>query len=252
MNQSIQITDGCARVDGKELFGEINLSFEPGTLTCILGPNGAGKSSLLKALSGLSKLHTGEVRLEGRNMAAFNPADRARKVSYLPQIRPLAWPIGVADAVALGRFAYGASPGQLREADRRAVEAAIEKCDLNPLRQRRTDTLSGGELARVHMARVFASEAPNLLADEPLAALDPRHQLRIMDLLTSYCRSGGCAVVVMHDMALAARYADRLVWMLDGRVQADGSPTETLTSDVIKKVFCVDAKISGDQISLTV
>lgn len=253
MTQMLEISAGTAKAGHQSLFKEVSLNFCPGEFTCILGPNGAGKSSLLKTLAGLQKLTSGGVKLDGQPIELFSPISRARLMSYLPQIRPLAWPIRVEDAVALGRFAYGAAPGgSLSERDRDAVNTALTACDLTELTTRRTDTLSGGELARVHIARALAGKAPILLADEPMAALDPRHQLRIMDLIRSYASDGGSAIVVMHDMSLAAKYADRLIWMKNGCVVADGPPSETLTPDTIHTVFEVTAEITGNQITLTV
>ncbi|MEM8617125.1 MAG: ABC transporter ATP-binding protein, partial [Pseudomonadota bacterium] len=129
-------------------------------------------------------------------------------------------------------------------------DRAIAACDLISLTHRRADTLSGGELARMHCARAFAAEAPLLVADEPTAALDPRHQFRILDLIAEYVEQGGGALVVLHDIQMAARYASRLIWMKDGRILADGPPKETLTVERLQTVYDIRAKIDGLKIDM--
>jgi iron complex transport system ATP-binding protein len=175
------------------------------------------------------------------------PAERARYVSYLPQRRPLAWPNKVHDIVALGRFAHGAALGRLGPEDAQAVREAIAACDLETLATRDADTLSGGEIARVHFARALAARAPLLIADEPTAALDPMHQLGIANLLRQFVDGGGGALVVLHDVGLAARFADRLIWMRDGRIVADGTPTGTLSAELMHQVYGVRAHVARDE-----
>lgn len=232
--------------DGVMLVSEADLTVAPGEFVVLLGPNGAGKTSLLRASIGLGTA-TGSATLDGKPTAATTPAKRARALSYLPQMRPLAWPVRVRDVVALGRFAHGVTLGRLSVGDAEAVERALLRCDLIALADRATDTLSGGELARVHLARALAAEAPLIVADEPVAALDPRHQHRVMGLLRDFVRGGGGALAVLHDLALAAAYADRLVWMKDGRVVAEGPVRETMTVERIAQVYGVRARvIDGD------
>ncbi|RIJ31326.1 ABC transporter ATP-binding protein [Henriciella algicola] len=227
-----------------------NLSLRTGELVALLGPNGAGKTSLLRSALGLEKRATGSALLNGADSERLSPMQRARQVAYLPQQRPLAWPNTVRDVIALGRFAYGAAPGRLSAADAEAVDRAIGVCDLSTLTERQADTLSGGELARVHCARAFAAEAPLLVADEPVAALDPRHQFRIMDMMRTFVNDGGGALVVLHDIALAARYADRMVWMKDAEIVADGSPEDTLTTERMAEIYGVRARIDGRSVEI--
>lgn len=231
---------------GATLVADADLTVAPGELVVLLGPNGAGKTSLLRAAIGLTDA-SGSATLNGHATASMPPAVRARALSYLPQMRPLAWPARVRDVVALGRFAHGVTLGRLSPRDAQAVEAALVRSDLAALADRATDTLSGGELARVHLARALAAEAELIVADEPVAALDPRHQHRVMGLLRDFVREGGGALAVLHDLALAAAYADRLVWMKDGRVVAEGSVRETMTVERIAQVYGVRARIiDGD------
>ena len=234
-------------VAGTSILRDVTVSLQPGELVAILGPNGAGKTSLLRALMGLTKISSGSAELNGVMCYEMAPQDRARLVSYLPQRRPLAWPNRVIDVVALGRFAHGAALGRLNPEDAAAVADAITACDLNKLAERATTTLSGGELARVHFARAIAAKTPLLVADEPVAELDPRHQIRIADLLRHYVDDGGGALVVLHEIALAARVADRLVWMKSGRIFAEGTPAETLTSQMMEDVYGVRAHVGNDE-----
>jgi len=234
----------------KKLLDTASFSLKAGELIALLGPNGAGKTSLIRAALGLEKKTSGEASLEGRRIASLTPIERARRIAYLPQIRLLAWPNIVRDVVSLGRYSHGAAPGRLNPIDAAAVDKAIEACDLGHLADRRANTLSGGELGRVHCARAFAAEAPLLIADEPTAALDPRHQFRIMDLIKAYVANGGGALVVVHDVNLAMRYATKLIWMKEGRILASGSPEETLSAERLEAVYGVRASVNGLKIEM--
>ncbi len=236
--------------DGATLVDDASFRFRTGELVALLGPNGAGKTTLLRAALGLVPPAGGTATLAGDDTQRLSPRKRARQASYLPQLRPLAWPSPVRDVVALGRFSHGAALGRLGDADRRAVAGALESCGLAALADRATDTLSGGELARVHFARAFAAEAPLLIADEPVAALDPRHQHRVMELVRSFVDKGGGALVVLHDIGIAARFADRLLWMRGGRVVADGTPAETLSAERLAEVYGVRASVEGLRVQI--
>ncbi|MEL6727346.1 MAG: ABC transporter ATP-binding protein [Pseudomonadota bacterium] len=240
-NISIDIGQDC-------LVSDASFELNPRELTVLLGPNGAGKTSLLRGSLGLQALSNGTSTLSGVPLSNLSPTERARQVAYLPQIRPLAWPNRVQDVVALGRFSHGAAIGRLSPKDSDAVDRALSDCDLLYLRDRDTQTLSGGELARVHCARAFATKAPLLIADEPTAALDPRHQFRILDLIKAYVDKGGGALLVLHDIELAARYATRLIWMKQGRIVTNGSVAETLTADRLANVYGVAAQVDGQKV----
>ena len=232
------------------LVDDASFRLSPGELIVLLGPNGAGKTSLIRASLGLEKPSRGLATLGGADTHSLSPIARARRVAYLPQIRPLAWPNTVRDVVALGRFSHGAALGRLNGVDSKAVERAIKACDLTHLAHRSADTLSGGELARMHCARAFAAEAPLLIADEPTAALDPRHQYRILDMIAAFVEQGGGALVVLHDIQLAARYASRLIWMQNGRIMADGPPAETLTAGRLETVYGIRASVEGLRVDM--
>ena len=227
----------------REVLQGASLRVGPGEMVVLLGPNGAGKTVLLRAVLGLVKRSRGSVRAGGDDPARLPAGERARRIAYLPQSRTLGWPVRVRDVVALGRFAHGASPGRLRGEDAAAVERALSACDLDTLAERRCDTLSGGELSRTHVARAVAAEAPLLLADEPTEALDPLHQHQVMSLIRGYADAGNGALVVLHEAALAARFADRLAWIHEGRIVADGPPEETLTPERMAEVYGVRATV---------
>ncbi|MEO0816841.1 MAG: ABC transporter ATP-binding protein [Pseudomonadota bacterium] len=241
----------CVDAGERHLVKTASFRLSPRELVAIVGPNGAGKTSLLRAALGLVSPSSGQASLNGVNVHDLSAMDRARQVAYLPQTRPLAWPSRVRDIVALGRFSHGAAPGRLKGADAEAVDRALKAADLTERADRTSDTLSGGELARMHFARAVATEAPLLIADEPVAALDPRHQFRTLDLIQDFVARGGGALVVLHDLNLAARYASRLIWMQDGAIIADGAPGKTLTPERIRTVFGLNAQISPEGVLLT-
>jgi iron complex transport system ATP-binding protein len=243
------LADVVVSMGARPVLNGITLRVSPGELVTLLGPNGAGKTTLLRAALGLVPCERGGVALGGNDPAGLPSLERARRAAYLPQQRPLAWPLSVRDVVSLGRFAFGAVPGRLRGEDAAAVDAAIHACDLQALEARRADALSGGELSRVHVARAMAARAPLLLADEPIAALDPLHQIQVMTLLRAYVDAGNAALVVLHDAALAARFSHRLAWLCGARLLADGPPRDTLTAERMAEVYAVDAAVSrvGDE-----
>ena len=245
---NLRISNLTIRTKQTVLVDRASTHLSAGELVVLLGPNGAGKTSLIRGALGLIKPASGTSELDNRAISLMPPTERAQKISYLPQIRPLAWPNRVRDVVALGRFSHGATIGRLAREDQSAIDNAISACDLTHLQDRTADTLSGGELARMHCARAFAANAPLLVADEPIAALDPRHQFRILDLIKTYVEQGGGALLVLHDIELAARYASRLIWMKDGRIIADGSVKETLSAERLAEVYGVSATVADNRI----
>lgn len=226
----------------RALLQPTDLALARGELTAIVGPNGAGKSTLVRALLGLVK-HAGHVHLDDAVLAAFAPKERARSIAYLPQGQSHAWPLSVEAVVALGRYPHGRPSGNPfgRDPDG-VVDQVIDSMGLSNMRRRSVLTLSGGEQMRVAMARALAVRADFLLADEPLASLDPRYQFEIMDALAREARQGHGVVVVLHDLALAAQYADRIVLLNRGAVAADGSATDVLTDEIVGAAFGVRCK----------
>lgn len=229
----------------KRLVDTVSLDARGGELVAIVGENGAGKSSLLRAIAGYVRPSAGVVTVDGHDVMAMTSRARARAIGWLPQAMPLAWPVKVRDAVAIGRFAHGGLPGRLSPADAAALERAMQACDLIELADRSMAHLSGGELGRVHLARTMVGESGLLIADEPVAALDPRHRLGIMRLLRAQADAGQALVVVLHDLALAARFADRIVGMKQGRVLMDGPPVEVMSPAWIQTLFGVEAEVDS-------
>jgi iron complex transport system ATP-binding protein len=231
------VTDMTLAEGGVTLVDGASFSLAGGELVVVIGENGAGKSSLLRGIIGYRPLSGGTVAVDGQSVAAMTATERARAIGWLPQSVPLAWPIRVRDAVALGRFGHGGVPGKMSGADSAIVERALTQCDLLAFADRSTATLSGGELARVHLARCIATQAPLLLADEPVAALDPRHQIAVMEMLKANARAGAGVLVVLHDLALAGRFADRVIGMKGGRIVAEGSVADVMAPDQLERLF---------------
>ncbi len=239
---ALELQGVTVRLAGREVLREVSANLQNGALTALLGPNGAGKTTLLRAIAGLIP-SAGRMLLAGADVSALSLQERARRVSYLPQGHVAHWPLPVRDIVALGRYAAGArDPSRLGEADRRIVEAAMERTDCLRFADRNVQTLSGGERARVMLARVLAADAPVILADEPTAALDPRHQLSVMGLLQAEARRGALVVAVTHDITLAARFADRVILLADGSVAADAGPAEALDDARMAEVYGVSVR----------
>ena len=242
------------RVKDIPLVDAASFVLAPGSVTALVGPNGAGKTTLLRLALGLLDATSGDVFFDGKPMRALSLTERARAVGYLPQVRPLTWPQPVRDIVALGRFAYGGASGRLSADDQAAVDRAVTACRLKGFEERAADTLSGGELARVHLARALAGETPVLVTDEPVGALDPRQQHQTMQLFSQLAREGRTILTVIHDLDLAARYADQVLWMHHGTIVAHGSPRETFTPERLRVVFGIDGVVenSGDSLRLTI
>ncbi|MDB6452893.1 ABC transporter ATP-binding protein [Falsirhodobacter sp. 20TX0035] len=208
----------------------VDLSLNAGEFAALLGPNGAGKTTLLRAALGLLPA-TGH-----SSVAALPLAGRARAAAFLPQTRDIAWPMPVADIVALGGVAQTPDPAQ--------VEQALTALDLLPLRHRPATELSGGEQARVLIARALAQDTPLLLADEPIAGLDPAAQIAAMRVFARRAAAGRTVLASLHDPGLAARHCTRLILMKGGRIHADGPPMDVLTADNLAQVFGIRAHVT--------
>lgn len=246
---NLTVTSLCILADGHALVKDVSFHVSPGEIVTLIGPNGAGKSMTLRGTLGLVPA-TGSVTLDDRMLATLSATERARQIAYLPQTIAMAWPAIVRDVVALGRFSHGAAPGRLSKMDADAVETALADCGLEALAHRTVDSLSGGELARVHCARAFCANTPFLIADEPVASLDPAQAFRIMDLLRHKANKGLGVLVVLHDIALAAHYADRMIMMKDGSVVATGPVDTILSAKSLNYLFGVQATVSGRQIQM--
>ena len=249
---NIRLENVAVALGKRDVVQNASASFAPGTLTGIVGLNGAGKSTLARAMLALVP-HTGRILVDDAEVATMSRAGLAKRVAYLPQGQTLHWPLTVERLVELGRLPHLAPMSRIGEADTAAIERAIDRADVAGLRDRIATELSGGERARVLLARALAVEAPALIADEPLASLDPGHQIDVMELLQSEARAGGVVIAVLHDLTMAARYCDRLVLIDSGTVVADGTPAEVLTPENLKSVYGIDAKVelTGDWPTIT-
>ncbi|HZH50722.1 MAG TPA: ABC transporter ATP-binding protein [Microvirga sp.] len=236
----------------RRVLSEIDLALESGRFTVIVGPNGAGKSTLLRTLAGLLAPAEGTVTLDGVPVPRLGAADRARAIAYLPQSGAVAWPLPVREVVALGRLPHGERPDALSAAGRAAVADALAAADLGGFESRPATELSGGERARVLLARALATKAPILLADEPVAALDPRHELIVLEVLRAQARAGALVVAIMHNLTLAARFADDIVLLDGGRLQAHAPPAEVLTEARLAASFGISAHVSREAGGLVV
>lgn len=231
----------------------IDLRIEPGALVGVIGPNGAGKSTLARAVTGLVRPSAGEVRLDDSPVHGLGRAGLSRKIAYLPQGQTVHWPLTVERLVALGRLPHLAPFSAIGAADRVAIERAMERAEILSLRDRLVTELSGGERARALIARALAVEAPALIADEPLAALDPGHQLQIMELLRAESAGGMLVIAVLHELAMAARFCDRLILIHGGRLIADGPPQTVLTPENLSGCYNIHAwtgEIEGQAVVL--
>jgi iron complex transport system ATP-binding protein len=223
------------------IVADASLCISSGEMVGLIGPNGAGKSTLLKAMLGIRARAAGTITLDGRDFLTLPGRERGRSVSFLPQERRVEWRLPAYDVVMLGRYPHVSGFGGPTSQDRAAVERALQDVDGKGLADRAVAVLSGGEKSRILLARALAVEAPILLADEPITALDPYHQLHVMEILKERARSGVGVLAVLHDLAFAMRFMDRLVLMDKGSVVADGKPAEVLTPERLAAVYRIDA-----------
>ena len=225
----------------------VTLSVQPGEMVALVGPNGAGKTTLMRAALGLVPVHGGAIELSGEPINTLSPEARARRAAYLAQERTVAWSLTGGDIAALGRFAWGGGRAyDALDADSRAaVDFALEAADATALKDRPVHQLSGGEQARLHLARLLAASAPLLLADEPVAGLDPCHQLEALSALKAQTECGAAILVSLHDLTLAERFADQIAVLETGRLATIGPAQSVLDDAVLKQVFGVIRRTDG-------
>jgi len=213
-----------------------SLTLNAGELTVLAGPNGAGKTTLARAMAGLIP-SSGAMTFDGIALATIPSRSRARALAYLPQGHEFHWPMSVEHIVALGREPHADPFSQASATDRAAIAHAMESTSVADMADRIVTTLSGGERARVALARALATEAAVLIADEPIASLDERHQLIVMELLREIAHGGAAVLAIIHDLTLAMRFADRVVLMNQGRIVANDAPRQALTAERIAEIF---------------
>lgn len=232
------------RLGTRTVLSGASTSLASGELVAIVGANGAGKSTLLRALAGLVPVSDGDVRVGSRPIASLGSVQLGREVAYLPQERAVHWPLSCHAVVALGRLPHLAPGSGLRAADLHIVSAALAAMDAGALADRPVTELSGGERARVLVARALAQDTPVLLADEPTAGLDPAHALALFEVFERLRSEGRGIAVALHDLSLAARFATRVVLLKHGRVIADGPVDATLSAERMAEAFGVRARLA--------
>lgn len=220
---------------GRNILEGVSVDVRAGEVVVLVGPNGAGKSTLLAALSGDQPVVAGRVDVDGTDLNHWTPLDMARRRAVLPQKHTIGFSFTASQVVRMGRAPWVGTASEDRDGD--AVAAAMKTCDVEAFAHRPFAALSGGEQARVALARVLAQETSTVLLDEPTAALDLGHQEAVMSVARSRAADGDAVVVVLHDLALAAAYADRIVVLENGRIAADGPPASVLREDLLTRVY---------------
>jgi len=241
----------AVRFGHRLILDNVDFKVKRGEVIGVLGPNGAGKSTLLKAILKLVP-YSGLVKLHNRSIHDYSAAEFGRTIAYLPQDRDVAWPMTVAAVVALGRLPHRGPMSSQTEKDNEAIKGAMAALDVANLGARRISELSGGERARVLMARALAQNTPILLADEPTAGLDPAHQISLLSLFRKLAGEGLLIIFTLHELHFAAQWCDRLILLDQGRLVADGPPSKVLTAERIGSVYNCNVRIIEDASGLVV
>ena len=226
----------CVELGGKAVLRDVSLSFARGRVTAVLGPNGAGKTSLVRALAGVISFQGG-LFIDDTPLPSLSLNERAQRIGYLPQDGAPAWNVTVRELVSLGRLPHRSGFAGEGDADRAAIEEALAATDTVHLAKRTVDTLSGGERARAKIARVLAGEPDWILADEPLANLDPPHQRDVLALFRGAAEAGKGVIVVLHQLNAAMRVADDVVLLRDGAVLEAGPRDDVMTPAMLEAAF---------------
>jgi iron complex transport system ATP-binding protein len=240
-----ELCDVAARQGSRLALSNASLALNAGEILGVLGPNGAGKTTLLRAGLGLLPLHGGEAMLQSRAVGGLSEGERARLVGYLPQERRVGWNLSAARIASLG--APHLSPANAMQVGRES----LSRVGLQGFEARGVLDMSGGERARVLLARLLATGAPLLVADEPAAGLDPDAQLLTLELLRAEADRGAAVAVTLHDLTLAARACDRLVVLHEGKIASQGPPDQALTPQVLSEVFKLDGALIDTPAGLT-
>jgi iron complex transport system ATP-binding protein len=241
------ITAGYGR--DRPIVENVDLEIRTGEVTVLIGPNGCGKSTLLKTIGRLLKPRTGTIHVDDLDVLQSDPKKVARTIAYLPQSPIVPSAITVERLIGYGRAPHQSLLGIQSPRDREMVDAAIALTGLESLRLKPVAELSGGQRQRAFIAMALAQDTPYIMLDEPTTFLDIRHQIETLQLVRRLHDSGRTSIVVLHDIAQAARYGDRLVVMRDGRIVAEGAPDEVVTADLISDVYGITCLIGRDPAS---
>ena len=243
MTELIAANIGVSR-GGRIILRDIELRATNGEFIAVIGPNGAGKSTLLSALAGLLPPDRGSIGLDGRALASVRASELARRRAYLPQDPRCEWPISVERLVGLGLTPVLPVFGGFSPAQESRIAQVLRDCDLLEQRHQAATTLSGGEFARAMLARALVGDPDILIVDEPTEGLDPRHRIEAAHRLRALSSEGKLVIASVHDLTLAARYATRIVALHRGRIAADGPAPHTMTPELLRRIFDVDALIN--------
>lgn len=237
------------QIGANRILEDVSLELPGGSLLGVIGPNGAGKSSLLNILAGIQPPDEGTLLLRGQSYGSFERRRFAQELAYLEQHARVSWPLLTEKVVELGRSPYQHRYAKLGDEDQAAIDLAVSTTGIERLLGRVISTLSLGEQMLVALTRVFAAQPALILADEPVAALDPYHQLLIMELLQNHARQDGdhAALIVLHDLSLAARFCDRLLLMNEGRIVAAGRPAEVLSDENLREFYKINCYSDFEQ-----
>ena len=241
---SLRAENVSVRLGSRLVVEKLSLDVKPGELVAVAGANGAGKSTTLKLLAGLIAPEAGGVALDGKPLGQFGGAELGRRLAYLPQDRTVHWALKSERVVALGRLPHRSFAAGENEKDRAAIASAMARMDVAEFKDRSVAKLSGGERARVLVARALAQEAEYLVTDEPAAGLDPAHSLALFEELARLAREGHGILTALHDLSFAARFATRLVLLKGGVCLAEGPPARVLSKENLAAAFGIDAVIS--------
>lgn len=236
---ALTLDGATVALGGRDVLRSMSAQFADGRVTVVLGPNGAGKSTLAQLIAGILTPHAGAALIDGAPIAGLTARDRARRIGYLPQALAAHWDMRVEELVALGRLPHRGAFAALSTTDREAIAAAMAATDTQRFASRSIGTLSGGEAARVHLARVLAGTPDWIIADEPLEGLDPAHRLEVLDRLRAAAMAGAGVIVILHDLTHAARVADDALLIRDGEIVAMGAARDVLTPAILAPVYGV-------------
>ena len=225
----------------RKVLEDLDISIEKGEMVGLIGPNGSGKTTLLKSIAGLLPVNSGEILFRDQPCRDIVAKTLAQSISYLPQNGEVFWDVTVRTLVMLGRLPHQGWKQTPSDADRMAVHAAMDACDVAQFADRTVNHLSGGERSRVLLARALAAEPAILLADEPISGLDPGHAIDVMNKLRDLTGSGMSVIVVMHDLTLAAQYCDRLLLLHDHKIAAEGPAASVLTEETLARCYGIRA-----------
>lgn len=246
----INVREISVAFDSSSVLEDVSFELNDGRIIALLGPNGAGKTTLVRAVNGTVTISSGEIVIEGKSLSAMSRREIAQQIAVVGQENETRFPVTALEFVLAGRFVHGGAFGWETDSDVTAAKSAMQDCDLAEYESRLMNRLSGGERQRVVLARALATGAKILLLDEPTANLDLAHQAMMFRLVRERCdRDGASAIVITHDLNLAATFADEIILLKDGKIYANGKPREVLTKENVRNVYQVSVLLDENPVS---